>query len=327
MISRQRARAISILGAWLGALLVLFLHAPVAQAAPSSGLAIRAADAPEEAVVQFVVENIANVNLSSATFDATFYVGLTCSATCREVPWEVVNSLREQQALVTESAATSWWKVTATMVFDPDLHDYPFDVQRLPITIESTALTSSQLQFTPNTDGSGAALNTNVAGWLSGVPTITANVRDYSMLNEKYSQAQFELPIRRSLLATILTFYLPLSAFLLLGVAVLILRRPHDHIRVAGTALVGLTIFYLATTRNVASQGILTVWDLSLMLVYLCLGLVVLSGVISAHNYQSGRYEGPNGEALGDRVRMFSLIVILGVIGIGAIGIPIYGLN
>jgi hypothetical protein len=327
MMTRRRATALSVFGMWLGVLAVIALPAPTAQAASSTGLTIRAAAAPESAKVQIVVENVANVNLGTATFDATFYVGLTCSTACRKAPWEVVNALREQQVLVAEESATSWWKVSATMVFDPDLRDYPFDSQMLPIAVESTSLTSSQLQFAPDTGGSGAALNTSVAGWLSGTPTMTTRLHDYPMLDEEYSQARFDLPIKRSLLATILTFYLPLSAFLLLGVAVLVLRRSDYHIRVAGTALVGLTIFYLATTRSVASEGVLTVWDLSLMLAYLCLALVVLSGVIGAHNYQSGRYEGPSGEALEDRIRLTSLMVVLVTLGIGAIGIPIYGLS
>lgn len=313
--------------ALIALLALVALPAPAAHAAPSSGMSVHAADAPESARVQFLLENVANVNLAAGTFDASFYVGLTCSATCRQVPFEVVNALREQQELVYEDSTASWWKVFATMVFDPQMHDYPFDTQWLPIAIMSTALTSSQLLLVPDAEGSGAALSTHVAGWQDGIPSITTNLRDYPMLDQQYSEARFALPIQRSFLASALTFYLPLSAFLLLGLSVLILKRSDLHIRVAGTGLVGLTIFYLATARSVASQGVLTVWDLSLSVVYLCLALVLIFGIVGANFYLRGRYEGPSGEALEARVRLTALLAVCAVIAIGAAGIPIYALN
>ena len=281
---------------------------------------------PETAQVQFVLANIANVNLGAGTFDANFYLGLTCSAECRQVPWETVNALLERQVLATETETTSWWKVGATLVFDPDLHDYPFDSQALPISIESTGLNASRLTLQSVDSASGEALSTPVAGWESGTPFVTTSVRDYSMLGEQYSQARFELPIQRSVIATILIFYLPLSAFLLLGIAVLSLKRSDYHIRVAGTALVGLTIFYLATTRGVAAEGQLSVWDLSLVMSYLVLVIILLTGVVGARNFQAGKYEGADGEALENRVRRSSLIVALAILIIGVIGIPLYAL-
>ena len=279
---------------------------------------------PETAQVQFVLENIANVNLGAGTFDATFYLGLTCSAECRQAPWETVNALQEKQVLASESQTTTWWKVGATLVFDPDLHDYPFDSQALPISVESTGLDASRLTFEAVDGASGEALTTPVAGWASGTPSVTTGVRDYVMLGEEYSQARFELPIQRSVIATILNFYLPLSAFLLLGIAVLSLKRSDYHIRVAGTALVGLTIFYLATSRGVAAEGELSVWDLSLVVSYLVLVIILLTGVVGARNFQGGKYEGADGEALENRVRRSSLIVALAILGIGLIVIPLY---
>jgi hypothetical protein len=281
---------------------------------------------PETAQVQFVLANIANVNLGAGTFDATYYLGLTCSAECRQVPWETVNALLERQVLASETETTSWWKVSATLAFDPDLLDYPFDTQTLPISVESTGLDASRLTLQSVDSASGEALSTPVAGWASGTPSVTTSVRDYAMLGEQYSQARFELPIKRSVIATILNFYLPLSAFLLLGIAVLSLKRSDYHIRVAGTALVGLTIFYLATSRGVAAEGQLSVWDLSLVLSYLVLVIILLTGVVGARNFQGGKYEGADGEALENRVRRSSLIVALAVLGIGVIGIPLYAL-
>jgi hypothetical protein len=282
---------------------------------------------PETAQVQFVLESVANVDLESGTFDATFYFGLTCSAECRQIPWEIVNALQEKQTLASQTESTTWWKVGATLVFDPEQHDYPFDTQVLPISVESTSLNSTALTFQSADGASGEALATPVAGWQSGTPSVTIGTRDYAMLGERYSQARFELPIHRSMLATILTFYLPLSAFLLLGIAILALKRSDYHIRVAGTALVGLTIFYLATARGVAAEGQLSVWDLSLVLSYVVLVAILLTGVVGARNFQGGRYEGAQGEALENRVRRSSLIVVLSVLGIGLIGIPIYALS
>ncbi len=328
---RRLALTVSALGfvAISGLVGLVSLLAPVGQAAGSSAQnhVIRSATAAEQAEVQVLVETISGVNLATATYDATFYLGLRCSVTCRSTRWEIVNATQENQALVTEADGWTWWKVSATMLFSPDLRTYPFDTQVLPIAIESTAQDVNSVQFQVNPQGLSTKLAAPIPGWSMGQPTSNTSISEYPMLDEKYSQVRFEIPIHRNFLASILTYFVPLSAFIVLGVAVLALERSDYHIRVAGTALVGLTVFYLATSGRVTSTDYLTVWDLCIALGYISLSSVLIGGIIGARLYQKGRYEGDEGRAFEGKVRFRFFLLATMIVLVGGLGVVAYALT
>ena len=54
-----------------------------ASATTDSGQDVPTVTGPERAEVQFLVETVSNISLTTATYDATFYLGLRCSPTCR----------------------------------------------------------------------------------------------------------------------------------------------------------------------------------------------------------------------------------------------------
>lgn len=298
-----------------------------ASATTDSGLDVPTVTGPERAEVQFLVETVSNISLTTATYDATFYLGLRCSPTCRSTPLDIVNATDESRVLVSEDDESSWWKITATMLFAPELRTHPFDTQILYIAVQSSAQSVDRLQFATADRGSASGLAAPIPGWLAGEPQVSLGIVDYPMLAEQYSEIRFEIPIHQSVLAAILTHFVPLSAFVILGVAVLALNRVHDHIRVAGTALIGLTVFYLATSGRVASAGYLTVWDLCIALAYVALCAVMVCGVVGAHLSQRGRYVGDDGSRLDARVRLSFFLVTMGIIVVGGLGIIAFALR
>ena len=99
--------------------------------------------------------------------------------------------------------------------------------------------------------------------------------------------------------------------------------RNDIQLRTAGTALVGLTIFYLFTSGGVGSVGYLTVWDISVIIGYVALSLVMLNGIVGAYLYHEHRFEGAEGEALNKRLRFGFLKGIAILLGASAIAIAL----
>ena len=137
----------------------------------------------------------------------------------------------------------------------------------------------------------------------------------------------FGLPVARSTVASITKYYIPLVIFIILGVATLFLGRNDIQLRTAGTALVGLTIFYLFTSGGVGAVGYLTVWDISVIAGYIALGLVLLSGIIGAYLFHEHRFEGPEGEALNKRLRFGFLTGIAIFLVVSTIVITVIAVN
>ena len=132
-----------------------------------------------------------------------------------------------------------------------------------------------------------------------------------------------DVPIGRSTIASITKYYIPLLIFILLGAATLFLCRNDIELRTAGTALVGLTILYLFTSRGVGSVGYLTVWDVSVMPGYLALGLVMVSGIVGAYLFHEHKFDGPEGEALNKRIRFGFLRSIIALVSVSAVAITL----
>lgn len=290
--------------------------APAASA--QTPAAVQGADAPVEATTSVLLTNISGLDLASGSFNASFFLSLTCTGPCQPAQWDLINARTHTRTLVSEEGATTWWQVTGTFTFSPDLRLFPFDTQRLPIIIEHTLLDASQLVFVADSAASEVTDDVKISGWQREAFTLTSSTVEYRSLDEDYSRLTFTQPVTRSTLASVTKYYIPLSIFILLGAATLVLSRNDYQIRTGGTALLGLTVFYLATSGGVGLTGTLSVWDASILLGYLSLGLVLACGIIGSYRYNEGAFEGPDGALRNKRLRFGFLWGIVALVSVGA---------
>lgn len=308
------------------AALGLGLLPSVAAAGPSASVPMQS-DGPVEAVATVLVTEMSAFNLATNTFNATFYLSLSCDQICPEEEWDILNAQSSSRELIEQKDGTSWWRVQGTFTFDPQLQLFPFDTQYLEIEIEHRLLDADQLVFVPNPADSEVTSEASISGWETEAFTFTSSTIAYRSLGQDYSRMTFTVPVTRSTLATITKYYVPLAIFIFLGAATLVLRRYEFQIGTGGSALVGLTVFYLATSGGIGNVGYLTVWDLSVLLGYLALGLVLISGVIGLYLTDRGTLEEPDGDAIGRRMRNWFLAAFAGLVVIGALGIVATGVS
>ena len=328
MLSSTRNRLTwgSLLLALVAGLGLLASAAP-AQASAPVATERSANQAPSEARVSVIVTSLSKLSLDEGVFHAIFYLGITCIDECAAEDWDLVNANEYTSELTAEEGPTTWWRVSGTFVFQPNLRLFPFDTQTLPIIIEHEDLTMEELIFVPDQQTSEVSSLIGVPGWLIEPFTLTTSEHFFIGFGETYSSLTFGLPVSRSTVASITKYYIPLVIFIILGVATLFLGRNDIQLRTAGTALVGLTIFYLFTSGGVGAVGYLTVWDISVIAGYIALGLVLLCGIIGAYLFHEHRFDGPEGEALNKRLRFGFLTGIAIFIVVSAIVITIVAIN
>lgn len=204
---------------------------------------------------------------------------------------------------------------------NPQLRLFPFDTQLLPIEFEHRLRDASELVFVPNVQGSEVTPEVSIVGWDKEPFQFTSSTTAYRSLGADYSRATFTQPVSRSTLASITKYYLPLLIFILVGVSTLLLSRFETQIGTASAALVGLTVFYLASSGGVGVVGYLTVWDMSLILGYLVLGLVLMCGVMGTRRTDAGAYETPEDKTRARRLRRAFLVAVMTVLLLGGAGI------
>lgn len=311
--------ALGIVGL-IGILQVMWTPASRAEGATDSTVT---SGAPVAADVTVLLTRVSGLNLTSGTFGATFYLSLACDRPCDVSEWDVLNAQSLTREVIAEEGDRTWWLVTGSFILDPQLRLFPFDTQELPLEIEHRLLDSSELVFVPDVQASEVIPEVVVSGWEKQAFEFTASTTAYRSLSADYSRATFILPVSRSLLASITKYYIPLVIFILVGASTLLLSRFEVQIGTAAAALVGMTVFYLATSGGVGSVGYLTVWDLSLILGYLVLGLVLGCGVLGTRRTDAGVFETPEGVAEGRRMRRTFLAVVVMVVVLGGVGITL----
>ena len=300
--------------------LLLLIWAPVAQAEDVPTPTVNDGG-PVVAEMTVLLTNLSGLNLATGTFNATFYVSLTCDRPCEASEWDVLNAQSLKREVIAEKDGATWWLVSGTFTLNPELRLFPFDTQLLPIEIEHRLLDSSELVFVPNVEASEVAPEVIIAGWEKEAFEFTSSTTVYRSLGADYSRATFTQPVSRSTLASITKYYVPLVIFILVGALTLLLTRFDVQIGAAASALVGMTVFYLATSGGVGTVSYLTVWDLSLIIGYVVLSLVLACGVIGTRRKDAGAYETPEGEAEGRRMRLAFLAAVTLVVVLGGAGI------
>ena len=313
--------------------IVLLLFALLATIALSPLATAPALAEPIEAKVSIVMINLSGVDLAAGTFDANFYLVFDCKVECDAENWELVNATEYTSELIQDPAnllddqpLNPWYRISGTFAFQPSLRLFPFDTQELPIVIEHKLLDESFLVLVPDQEASDVSAKVGVPGWLIEPFTFTYDQHKFSDLEESYSELTFAIPVTRSAVSSVLKYYVPLIIFVLLGVTALFVSTNELQLTNAGTALVGLTVFYFFVGYDIGGVGYLTVYDASIVLGYLILGLVVVAGIVDA--YQKRRVGADTSdEAVLERshrirfgfLRAIAILIVVGAIAITTI--------
>lgn len=287
--------------------------------------AVSSVEATFEVDTSVLLTELSGVNVTPGTFNATFCVSMRCTSPCNRTDWDILNGVTYTRQVITENPDETWWLVSGTFTYSPDLRLFPFDTQNLSIKIEDRLYGTETLVFVPETSSSEVVPEVRVPGWDREPFEFTSSTTTYQSLRADYSRLVFTVPLSRSTIASITKYFLPLLIFLFVSIATLMLSRFEVQIATAAAGLVGVTVFYLTTGTTTGAVGYLTLWDLSVLVVYLVLGLVLLCGVIGVRRTDAEAFAGPAGLERKQRLRrtfltITSCVVIIGIVSLSAFG-------
>lgn len=224
------------------------------------------------------LDRVESVDLDNGSFTAAFTIGLECSWECRFDEFTIVNGRSSSVRALPTRGEAKLWDVEAQLFFTPDLHQFPFDEQQLPIQIEHASADASTVHFRPVKSLSGIPHNLNVPDWTVEGWDIT--FRDDQYLDRAtYSQLDFTLAVGRNLSASIFTIFLPILTITFVALAWLVTRDPREQLRGGGTALIAALLFWVGIGAGLSEASYMTLLDKIMTVIYATLALVVVTAV------------------------------------------------
>ena len=269
-----------------------------------------AAEPPREPVKVFIgvhVIDLRSVDVRAQSFAADFYVWLRFKADGMDEAritavsnLEPVNGKFDSKEVIDDKLVGDekylCYRVTGTFFFVPDLRNYPFDKQTLPITLESTSLEVDEVQFVDDRASYERSGGAEDRWGLS--PTLF--VPDYFFLNvhrrvfegsyptdfgdpskvksgTRYTRFAIEPSFEREYWSYAFKILIPL--LIILAMAYLVFFLPPDQLdtaaSVAMTALLSCMAYNVAVTQNMPEIGYLVLSDKFFIATYVLLLLTL----------------------------------------------------
>lgn len=223
---------------------------------------------------------------------------------------EFVNGTEVSKSVVEKKKTKDLFYVTGNykgeFQFDPDYHEYPIDVQRLPIVLESVNMTEDYVKLTPDRlpkSKSRYAISMEEGIVVPGFTIIEADYEKQSKVYEsnfgdpdyspetKYSRITCEVKIKRDSTSFILKIVTP--NILLLVITYLVFFIPAKNLEVAVgctvTSLLASIALQLTTNGSLPEIGYLTNADKLFHLFYLLITLALVQTVLTYNLEKMGR--------------------------------------
>jgi hypothetical protein len=265
--------------------------------------ALPARAAPLQVFTGIHVIDLRSIDIKEQSFSADFYVwmrfraeGLDEARLAQVMALEPVNGRIESKEVVDDKVVGEekyvCWRVVGTFFFLPDLKQYPFDEQMLPIVLESTLLEVDEVVLVDDKesyarggapeDRWGLAPNVVVPEFtLHGVERSTpegvyaTNFGDPSKKKSATRYSRFALKVSFVRDAWSYTFKILIPLLIILAMAWLVFFLPVDQLdtnaSVSMTALLSCMAYNVAVSSNMPDIGYLVLSDQLFMGTYVLL--------------------------------------------------------
>ncbi len=166
--------------------------------------------------VGIYVVGFGNFDANKGTYTIDFYMWMSWDATDANftaLSYEFMNGRAGSTVKLSDETDGGvrevWYRIQAALYHEPDFSTYPFSEQSITIVIEDSKLTTDELVYVADVDGSGIDDSLSIAGWEMGDWSITATDNAYDNWGETYSQLVFQVDLNRAVTTTAIKTLLP----------------------------------------------------------------------------------------------------------------------
>ncbi|HYV99886.1 MAG TPA: hypothetical protein VE862_00385 [Candidatus Acidoferrum sp.] len=235
--------------------------------------------------VGIYVLNIGEFDLNSGTYTMDFYLSMQCvRPNCKLGSFEFMNGRAQSIRLEENSSTSKFWRIQANLYDNLNLQNYPFDSHTLSIRIEDTTLTTQNLTYQVDPDGSGLDPSIVVVGWaISGWNQTVIN-HYYQVYNQTYSQYVFSVNLEREpafgfevFIPVFFLAFISLIGMLMYGKTSSVLE---NRILLTASCLIAAVLFQFSLDNNVPPLGYLTFADKFMIATYFIIISSLVIGVL-----------------------------------------------
>lgn len=250
------------------------------------------ANDPNKVLVGIYVLNIGKLDMSAGSYTIDFYLDLVSDRSYSIDNIEFMNGYVNSITKDLDYPHEKTYRIQASLFTNIDLRSYPFDDHKLPIEIEDRINTTRSLIYVFDAKNSSIDPDATLIGWqLKGysggsIPHI------YSIENTTFSRFFFDVDIRRAAATSGVKLFLPVFLIILVSLLSLLFKgdRISTRITVNSTMLLATILLHLRMEDGLPNISYLTFADQFMVLTYVILIAVLISGVLLALYFERKDY-------------------------------------
>jgi hypothetical protein len=227
--------------------------------------------------------SVRNYDIKQGTFEADFFLSLTSSRPMPELDLVFTNGKEENKVIIANKPTFKLFHLMGTFYGKPDLHDYPFDTQRLTIELEDDDNGIDQVRFVPDQQHTGLDSDFHMNSWEVAYLEAKSEPHWFPARFEHddlyYSQYKFSLGIARHSTSAAFTVFVPAIVIVLIGLFGVWLPREELDVRANAGApmLAAAVLFHFTLTQELPATAYFTRADKVMLAVYFSLLLNMLA--------------------------------------------------
>ncbi|MCS7240422.1 MAG: hypothetical protein NZ651_04180 [Candidatus Bipolaricaulota bacterium] len=236
---------------------------------------------PVKVYVGIYVLNLGKFELATGAYTVDFYLSLRADAPVIMDEFEFMNGRAATVDKLIDTPTEKFFRIQANLSQNLDLRRYPFDKHVLTIEIEDKRRTAEELIYVVDEKACGVDPSVIVVGWRLAGWEAHVVTHAYEIYGETYSRFVFGLQIQRVTLNAVIKSFLPIACMLLVGFLSLLLTPDKVTTRLSLniSTLLGAVMFHVNLTSSIPPVGYLTLADRVMIVTYIILALILLSGV------------------------------------------------
>lgn len=243
--------------------------------------------APGEVSVGIYVVGFGNFDANKGTYSIDFYLWFIWDATDQNftaLNYEFMNGRASSTVKLSDETDPDtnvrevWYRIQASLYNEPDFSTYPFNEQDITIVLEDTKLTTSELAYAPDTEGSGLDEDVGISGWQIKDWSISQTEKYYAQWDETYSRLVFDIHVGRAAMTTGIKTLLPPIIFCIVSGLSFAFKPDKIANRIGfGTSmLISAVMFHISQTASLPPMPSLMTIDKIMIATYAFLAASLL---------------------------------------------------
>jgi len=234
---------------------------------------------PQVIYIGTYVLDITNYDARSGTFAINYFGTLTSDRPINMNDFETMNGVADKMVLFSDTPTRKYFRVSGSMITNPDFHRYPFDRHTLPVIIEPRVRNTNEIIFVIDRKTTGLDPLATFPGWEIGKSHAYVMNHIYGDEEIPFSRAVFSYEISRDSFSTFLKFFIPIMLIILISLSSLLMKVT-SRLGLNASMFLAAVLIHWRIADAMPNVSYPTFLDYFMILTYATLMMVLVSGIL-----------------------------------------------